>query len=628
MRILNSTTSTENLQNKSIPFRITNIHLKIILIINYLLLLSTLIIILSTPPVDSYEFSIYGAYPQYFWFLLLLSIILGMISAILSILNDSLRKYWTLGFLAEIIAISLVLFLPLIRGYYIYGSGDILTHIGYMLDIEYSGVIGRNHYPILHILGVSLHETTTLSYGIITMIIPPIFSLISILYWYILGKEIMTDMREVVILVLVTALPIYGVVNSLFTPNHQAFLLIPLIIYSLIKYQTTKRKEIGIIFIVLSILMAIIHPLIAVMIIFMYCLIQVSNYLFLHFFSDINERGSILKIIFIMAAVFSMWSTYLIFFINAAKPLTASLLGTDEVQSEIAAKFDLISRVDIDIVYLMNLGLHVYGICVILSLSALLCISFLFFRYFKEREPVHRYLSIFIVCFIVFFNLGIIVFLKLDLFGMKRIFNFALLFALIIIFSTIIKLHKKLQFSKIITQSFFCVLIVIAIILLVYLSVFSVHLSPFIKMSNQQVTEGNYIGMSTFFEKRDVTNPIMEYGLSQMRYFDSIYGRNMPTTNIRYGEITSPIDHFGYNASPYLGSNYDQKHYFLLSKEGRGFYESMYPEFPDKWRFTDTDFQMLETDPSVARIFTNENLNIYLIKQTFQQFGGVPSQIL
>jgi len=50
----------------------------------------------------------------------------------------------------------------------------------------------------------------------------------------------------------------------------------------------------------------------------------------------------------------------------------------------------------------------------------------------------------------------------------------------------------------------------------------------------------------------------------------------------------------------------------------------MYPEFPDKWRFTDQDFKMLEADPSVERIFSNENLRIYLIKQTFQQFGDMP----
>lgn len=623
MRILNSNISTINHKNKPISFRITNFHLKIILLINYFLLLSVLIIIFSTSPADSYEFSIYGAYPLYFWFLLLLSIILGMLSTILSILNNSLRKFWILGFLAGIIAVSLVLFLPLIRGYYIYGSGDILTHIGYMLDIESSGVIGRNHYPILHILGNSLFETTTLSYGIITMMIPAFFSVISILFWYILGKEIMQNMEEIVILMLIAALPIYGVMNSLFTPNHQAFLLVPLILYGLIKYQKTKDKKIGLLLIILIILLAIIHPLIAIMVILVLFLMVISDILFSRVCHDNTDSKNILKFAFIMIVIFSSWSTYLIMIVNVLKPLTASLLGTDEIKSELISKFDLISTVDIDIYSLINLGLLTYGIHLILSLITLFSIAFLFYLHFKNKAKIRRFQFFAIVCFIAFCVCGTVVFLKLDLFGMKRIMNFSLIFSLIIISSTIFIMFDKFRNSNCIKKSMILTTIVIFLIILVYLSIFSLHLSPNTKQSHQQVTEGNYIGMKNFFETRDSKIPILEYGVSQMRYHDSIYGRNFPSTNIRYGEITMPIDHFGYNISHDLGSNYDGEHYFILTKEGRGFYENMYPEFPDKWRFTDQDFQMLEVDKSVQRIYSNKNLTIYQIIPIFQQYRGI-----
>ncbi len=38
----------------------------------------------------------------------------------------------------------------------------------------------------------------------------------------------------------------------------------------------------------------------------------------------------------------------------------------------------------------------------------------------------------------------------------------------------------------------------------------------------------------------------------------------------------------------------------------------MYPEFPDKWRFINQDFQMLELDASIIRIYSNDHLEIYL----------------
>lgn len=618
MDIPNSTAKKENTADYFNRSNISRFYLKIILIFNFLLILSAVIIILFTKPFDSYEFSIYSIYPSYFWIILIISITLGMTCAIISVLNDSLKNYWYLGFLAEVIAFSLVLFLPMIRGYFIYGSGDVLTHIGNMLDIDHSGTIGRNHYPILHILGVSLHVTTSLSYGIITMLIPPIFSVFSILFWYALAKEIMDDIKEIVILLIITAIPIYGVMNSLFTPNHQAFLLIPLILYGLIKYQKTKNKKIGLILILLSTLMAIIHPLVAVMVIFLYILIYISDIIFSNLFLYKKDPSNILKFLFVTIMIFLTWSTYLLLIIQTLKPLIASILGTDEISSELASKLDLLSKVNADILYLINLGLLNYGIHLILALLTLVCIATLFYLHSKSKVKIYRFQFFTIICFIVFCFLGTVVFLKLDLFGMKRIFNFALIFSCIIISSTIVIIYDKFRNSKYIKNSFFLAITIIILIIFVYLSIFSLHLSPIIKQSHQQVTEGNYKGMKTFFETRDTTIPILENGVSQMRYFDLIYGESYPAINIRYGDMTRPIDHFGYNNSFNMGSNYHNEQYFLLSKEGRGFYENMYPEFPDKWRFTEQDFQMLDSDESVQRMYSNKNLNIYLIKQTFQ----------
>jgi hypothetical protein len=129
------------------------------------------------------------------------------------------------------------------------------------------------------------------------------------------------------------------------------------------------------------------------------------------------------------------------------------------------------------------------------------------------------------------------------------------------------------------------------------------------KKSHQQAPAGNYAGMYTFFEHRDSSIPILEYGTEQYRYHHSIYGRKSP--NVRF-EDSLPLDHFGYDKSHSFGTNYDEEHYFLLSEPGRGFYRNMYPEFPDKWRFINQDFQMLELDASIIRIYSNDHLEIYL----------------
>jgi len=132
----------------------------------------------------------------------------------------------------------------------------------------------------------------------------------------------------------------------------------------------------------------------------------------------------------------------------------------------------------------------------------------------------------------------------------------------------------------------------------------------------------DFYGMATFFETRDDSILILEHGTSQKRFYDAIYGHSYPKVNIRYDqghddqgydEPLLPIDHFGYNTSFSFGSNYDGMRYFLLTTQGKKFYEHIYPEFPDNWRFIERDFEMLESDASVIRIYSNENLDIYFI---------------
>lgn len=598
--------------------RISPQTLKILFVINYAILLSALLIILLTPPASSYEFSIYNAYPNYLWYIVIASIFLGQVCAVLSVLDDSTSKYWPLGFLAAVIANCLLLSLPVIRGYFIYGSGDVLTHIGYMKDIGNYASIGSNHYPILHMLGFSMHEFTGLSFGIITMIIPPIFSIVSILYWYILGKEIFNDKSKVVILVLIAFLPMYGVMNSLFTPNHEAFLMLPLVLYCLIKSQNAANKtEVNAILITLSVLIVLFHPLIAIMAMSIYALLYVSDALSISISSFKLHTKNIWIVIAIMAMIFSIWSTYIYLLTDVLDPLISSIMGTDAVESELLAQLDLLSQVEVDIIYLIKLGLFTYGLDAILGLLALISILYLLILYTKGGIKIPHFLLFSMVCFILFFTLGVTIFFTINEFGYGRVYNVAQIFSLIIISSSVVTAYRRLQnignFKKVI----FCALTCTIVIVLIVLSAFTLHLSPNIKQVNQQVPMSDYYGMATFFEKRDDSILILEHGTSQMRFHDAIYGCSYPEVNIRYdwggGNSLLPVDHFGYNASYSLGSNYDGKRYFLLTTQGKDFYEHMYPEFPDKWRFIERDFERLESDASVIRVCSNGNLALYLI---------------
>lgn len=591
---------------------LTHTNLKISLILIYFMLLSALYIILATPPADSYEFSIYIPYPSYFWLLIIVSIFFSQICVILSILNDALRKYWILGFLAEVVAICLVLFLPIIRGYFIYGIGDVLTHIGYMRDIENLGIIDGNHYPGFHLLGFFMHEFTGLSYGAITMMVPAIFSLIYILYWFILGKKLMQGRMAIAVLVVIAALPM--VVKGLFTPNSLANLLVPLVLFLMVaSLRRSNKYEICLILILLGVSMVFFHPLATLMLMLIFLIAHLYNYI-LNMHSLLKKAPSkshLLKITTIMGMIFLTWSTYLAYFIGIAEPLVTSLLGDETTESEFMTKSQILEFVDVDVIYLVKLGLHYYGVEVVLGLLVFICVLCLSYLYIKEGEPIYSHHSLLfsIICFMIFSMLGITLFFTVHAFNWERIYKFAIIFSLIVVSSTFVIMHTRIQSSDGVKKVIFYSSIAIILMLLIYFSIFNFHLSPLMKKAHQQVPAGDYAGMYTFFEHRDSSIPILEHGTTQYRYHHSIYGRKSP--NVKYMD-NLPLDHFGYDKSHSFGINYGEKHYFLLSELGRGFYQNMYPEFPDKWRFINQDFQMLELDASVIRIYSNDHLEIYL----------------
>jgi len=150
--------------------------IKVTAIIAFTFIVLILMIIVKTPPASGYEISIYNVYPWYLWVFVITSIFLGQMillsGATASKKNDN---YWVIGFLGILITNTILLFMPFIRGYTMYGRGDVLTHIGYIKDILNTASIGtNNYYPIEHILTAIMSYTTNISVGHAVNIIPPI----------------------------------------------------------------------------------------------------------------------------------------------------------------------------------------------------------------------------------------------------------------------------------------------------------------------------------------------------------------------------------------------------------------------------------------------------------------------
>ena len=308
---------------------------KIISIIGFFLILFVLIIILHVKPAASYEFSIYDAYPWYFWILLLSSVMCGIGVIIGSIITHSKKNTWVFGMCAILISNAILLFIPVIRGYYIYGSGDVLTHIGYMNDILQTSSILSNPYPVDHILGVIIHLFCGFSLHKVAFFIPPFFSFFYIFSMYLVGKTIFQNKMELIIFVTLSSILIFGNLELAFTPNSQAFLLTSLILYLTFKiYYGTNNKKYHILLILLCFLIVFYHPLVTLMIILILCLMHITQYILEKYNKKIFKKVNFTYTIFFMVLAFSLWSALFSMIIGVVKPIIVGIFGGEQIKSD------------------------------------------------------------------------------------------------------------------------------------------------------------------------------------------------------------------------------------------------------------------------------------------------------
>ena len=583
----------------------------------FALIILSLICIVLNPPATNYEFSIYDAYPLFFWVSLIGAIIIGaailLFGAFLS--DEQNNTHWFFGIAIILLADSILLFMPFIRGYLNFGSGDVLSHIGWMKDIIRTGYVGSsNIYPIDHILGVVLNFFSGLSLQQITMIVPALFSLFFIISLYLLSTIIFPSQPERLILLAFGSILLFSNYNMAFLPNAQAFMLLPFVFYLIIKNSISKEgRSFTLLVIIMTSLLVFYHPLVILIVISILLVLRLLPL----FQNKLNTSGNFNiisnKLIALLVVLFISWSYYLVTLANTIKPILDTITGSStESVSEFQQYSNSLLAGNVDLFYRIQLTINIYGAYIILLVLSLVCCTYILSKIIRKEKIPYIYL-IAVVGFLTAFIISLLAFLLNGTFGFVRIYICAIIFSLILI-PVLWRLMTPINKTKTVINGI--LLLVLAIVL--WLSIFNLYYSPNIEQANQQVTKSEYLGMITFYQIRDTSYPILELGLYQNRMYDAIYGYDYPRTNVFYNYLNSsafrPPFHLGYNSVSSLGDIYNEPHYFLLTNAGEFVYQHFFPESPQKWKFDVNDFEQLKIDPSVQQIYDNGNLKVSIVE--------------
>jgi len=186
---------------------------KVLLYIALIFIVFSLVIISKIPPAEGYEFSIYDAYPWYFWFFVIMSFFIGQLIIIKNATSENWSNSWVFGF---------------------YGRGDALTHVGHIKDILNSGHVSpSNIYPVEHILATTIHGITNIDLGTLTIVIPVILFLLFV-FWYALFIFQVFERKLAMFILPISALPLFGTGTTYYVPSMLSFYFIPFVLCNFI----------------------------------------------------------------------------------------------------------------------------------------------------------------------------------------------------------------------------------------------------------------------------------------------------------------------------------------------------------------------------------------------------------
>jgi hypothetical protein len=574
------------------------------------------VIVAATPPATGYEISIYQAYPAYLYFFMAAALVCGFSVLVYSASGKDRSNWWIAGLAGVLIINSLVLLLPVFRGYIFYGRTDPGQHFGFAKDIELIGHFGasgtrfENFYPASHIWVASFSKVTGLDLTAVAMATPWIFWLLYVFSILILSKLVAKNLGQQLIIISF-ALPLsFGFVQSSFFPTMLTFFLAPLTLFLLYRRDADDGKfSYTLLFILMVLLLPFMHAgdTVSFLILFICLAIAKRVYKWLK-----HKQGPPLALpdlgnaIAILSAAWLIWFSSFSMFGKAVKSVFDWLVYGAGISPAIR-QLSILERAQATLPDILEVFLRTHGHNLLFFIIAL---AILLKWLSKRKQRPSNYL-IFSVILVVFLILVPVFYATPGVGEYRRVLPYAILAATFVIGFGLGDWLWNYQ------HKVFAALPITAIVVMVtILGIFNVHYSPFIKSANQQISHYDVSGMDWFLQHQNGENLIDQQRVMQYTLSAIILGNEATPRRIRWGtseEYQTP-DHFGYDQHDMYGQSYQEDRYFLNDKFSRELLPAVFPKFEPYWRWNNSDWNRLERDPSVFKVYQNGEFEVFYVR--------------
>lgn len=601
----------------------TNID-KIVSIIALSFILLAQITVINTPLAAGYEISLYEAYPYYLWYFILLALSCGICLLIYHAFSNDSSKWWIAGFIICLYVNIIISILPFCRGYITFGRGDVLSHIGYIKDILFTGhyaavgLIGNNYYPVVHIIGTDVSLLTELTPELLAEILPVFFTSFYIVSVHLLSRKIALRWGEILLITAFGSLLLFEQSNIMISPSIFCFYLLPFNLFLINERQSShKRLEFSIILILMLIMIPFLHPGEGTIFLALFILsLKLSRLLYLESNRRLGNGSAIvyapqsLEFIYPMLILSITWFAWLSSYSAFARAIRSvwnwlmNEIGTTTAM-EYGAMISLANLTPSEFIHLL---LNIHGQALVYFIVGFMIIIVSLRKFFYYNGKIDQMQFTYSLLFIIF---GILLFIAFFSKAIWLDYNREMIY--VIFAATILNGFGLYEIFHRRHRKIGAVCVAIILMTAASFSLFNTFPSPIVMWCNSQVTTMEVVGMGHFIDRHDDAFLIDNLGINQKRFAHCLVGvQNLPQNiSLQAG----PEDHFGYDKNESYGQSYIDDRYFIESKLSRILYPETAPEYKQLWRFTPEDFSHLDrNDTSASRIYCNGEFWAYYIK--------------
>ncbi len=594
-------------------------------IITVFLLLLVYSIILLSPSATGYELNIYSMYSPFFWFLVCLFVVVSV--AIIALSEYwKVQGYWKVAFFSMMCLNLLVILLPLIRGYYMRnrGTGDVFAHLAWTQHILNTGTM-TTHYPGSHILLASF-QVAGISIDAMSLALCAFFSIFYVLSLYMLGKLFQKG-RWISLLPILFAFPmIFQDRHFQFQPYMFAIFAMPLFFYLLFRSENSGKKlSYSGLMIILSFMMVYFHPLITLYLIIFILGILITSVLFGNINTNLNLRKApLIHLILILTVSFCTWYLSFSGILRSFGKIFNAVFDPADAETLAGRNVNMLTNEivgGIDIFYVIKLFILNYGSIGLYLLLGMLCALLLINTIRTEKSPgIELYIgAIYPIALFIGFS-----FLIKDLIlgSIIRALSPAIVISTILIplvlSNLLSKLSSKGRYKHYLSVISFCLVIVIII------SLFTVHPSPIMSTSSQHMTFMEKKGLDFFMQHRNDASPVL-LGENVLGYkkFEMFYSERYDDMNDNakanvdylsilpthygytvYTTLSEMLDSEGYSGEYYhLSTALNRQNHYAVPEERRG----------PILTYTYEDMERLKRDPSINLLYSNSEFEAWII---------------